>query len=323
VPKVSVVIPTKDRWDLLQRGLSTVLAQRGVDLEVIVVDDGSHAPPPTGSAPLADPRVRLIRNETSRRGAGARNQGIRLARGEWIAFLDDDDFWSPTKLSSQLQAAEREGAGFVYCSAVIVDPLLTALRLELAPSPAQLAGGIRTHAMIPAGTSSVVVRASLLDEIGGFNEELLMVDDWDMWIRIAAQGRGSVSPEVHVAYLEHPDNMHMADLAGLREVDYIVRTYSDGPASRRRAEFSAAKWRGRTHLRAGRRRLAGREFLRVGLRYRDPAMLAQAVGALMSPGAVEQTRASLRDPNVSEPDWLEAVRTETEAAAHRSVAGSR
>jgi glycosyltransferase involved in cell wall biosynthesis len=322
VPEVTVVIPTKDRWDLLERGLSTVLAQRDVDLEVIIVDDGSTAPAPAGSATLADPRVTMIRNETSLRGAGARNRGIRLARADWIAFLDDDDFWSPTKLTSQLQAAERDGADFVYCSAVIVDQGLNPLRLELAPGPAQLAAGIRTHAMIPAGTSSVVVRARLLDEIGGFNEQLLMVDDWDMWIRIATHGRGSVAPEVHVAYVEHADNMHMTDLAGLREVDHIVRTYSDGPAARRRAEMSAAKWRGRTHLRADRRRSAAREFLRVGLKYRDRAMLAQAARALVSQGAVEQARASLRDPNVAEPDWLKAHRAETQAAARGSAAGS-
>ena len=302
---VSVVIPTRNRWELLQRGLSTVLAQESVAVEAIVVDDGSDTPAPASEL-LADARVRLLRNETPRRPAGARNRGVEVAVGTWIAFMDDDDFWSPAKLRLQLEAASHAQADLVYCSAVIVDPDLEALRIEHAPAPAEVRSSIRTHSTIPS--SSLIARAELVRAVGGFDERLRMVDDWDMWIRLVESGVVAACPEALVAYIEHPTNIHMVDLEGLREVDHIIRTYATGPGERRRAERSAAKWRARTHLRAGRRRLAAAEYLRVAVAHRDRSLLVAAARALAGPAAIEQTHASLRDDSVQEPPWLSAYK---------------
>ena len=103
-PAVSVVIPTRDRWPLLATTLASALGQDGVALEVVVVDDGSATAAPV-VPPFDDPRVRIARNDRSLGVAGARNRGIEAARGEWIAFLDDDDVWAPAKLRRQLDAA--------------------------------------------------------------------------------------------------------------------------------------------------------------------------------------------------------------------------
>ena len=122
-PEVSVVVPTHDRGDLLTRTLRTILWQRDVDLEVLVVDDGGPDPAVAAHvvAELADDRVVLARNAVPAGVSAARNRGIAAARGAWVAFCDDDDLWAPDKLALQLAAAHRSGRGWVYSGAVKID----------------------------------------------------------------------------------------------------------------------------------------------------------------------------------------------------------
>src|SRR5215218_5096689 len=98
-PDVTVVIPTMDRWRLLsERALHSALTQEQVDLEVVVVDDSATDETAIGIAGLNDERVRVIRHEQPQGLQRARNVGIAAARGDWVAFLDDDDVWAPWKL---------------------------------------------------------------------------------------------------------------------------------------------------------------------------------------------------------------------------------
>ncbi|HWC32537.1 MAG TPA: glycosyltransferase family 2 protein, partial [Actinomycetota bacterium] len=127
-PEVTVVIPTRDRWSLLATAaLPAALVQEDVDLEVVVVDDGSRDETPERLAELTDPRLRVIRNLEPLGVAQARNAGIAAARGRWLAFLDDDDLWSPRKLRTQLDAARAAGASFVYAGVINVDEYGSAL----------------------------------------------------------------------------------------------------------------------------------------------------------------------------------------------------
>lgn len=110
---MSVVIPTRGRPDLLQRALSSVAAQTHSDLEVVVVVDG---PDPATRRVLEvwhDRPLTVVVNETSVGGGEARNIGVRAARGEWIAFLDDDDEWLPHKLARQLEDLSAAGSSRV------------------------------------------------------------------------------------------------------------------------------------------------------------------------------------------------------------------
>ena len=101
-PLVSVVIPTHNRAHLLGRALWSVQRQTMPDFEIIVVDDGSDDHPASVVAALEDPRIRVV-TLTARAGCpAARNRGIEAARGEFIAFLDSDDEWLPTKLGRQI-----------------------------------------------------------------------------------------------------------------------------------------------------------------------------------------------------------------------------
>src|SRR5205814_1340782 len=144
------------------------LLQDAVNLEVIVVDDGSDE---SGQiTALADPRVRLVRHDENRGVAAARNTGISHAKGSWIAFLDDDDMWAPSKLASLVGAATAGGAGFAYSSVLVVDRDLRPVSIAKAASPGDLLERLRTTSAIFAGASNVVAKAALLERVGGFDE---------------------------------------------------------------------------------------------------------------------------------------------------------
>src|SRR5437867_300620 len=121
---VSVVIPTRNRQRLLRRALGSVLAQRQVDIEVLVVDEASEDGTADFVRAIADPRVVLVRHDAPRGVAAARNAGLARARAPWVAFLDDDDVWAPTKLALQLAAAPAVGASWVCVGAVVVNEAL-------------------------------------------------------------------------------------------------------------------------------------------------------------------------------------------------------
>src|SRR5829696_8802993 len=117
---VSVVIPSRDRAHIVVDTVRLTLGQRGVEFEVIVVDDGSRDGTAEALEALDDPRVVVLRNAINRGVAHARNRGIEQAAHPWIAFLDDDDRWSPDKLRAQLDGAVAEAADFVYTAGLAV-----------------------------------------------------------------------------------------------------------------------------------------------------------------------------------------------------------
>src|SRR5438128_8506232 len=97
---VTVVVPTKDRRQVLDVALRSILAQEGVDVRVVVVDDGSSDGTAAWLADL-DPRVEVVRHDTPTGAAAARNDGLDRVTTDWGAFCDDDDVWAPTKLAKQ------------------------------------------------------------------------------------------------------------------------------------------------------------------------------------------------------------------------------
>ena len=179
-PRVSVVVPTHNRSDLLSVTLRSVLRQRDVDLEVIVVDEASTDDTTAMLGRLADSRVRTIRHETPRGVSTARNRGAREARGEWVAFIDDDDLWAPDKLARQLHAAQETGRDWAYVGSVnITDGLRIVYGLP-PPSPEQVVLALPHYNAIPAGGSNVMVRRAALLQAGPFDIRLRNTEDWEM-----------------------------------------------------------------------------------------------------------------------------------------------
>jgi glycosyltransferase involved in cell wall biosynthesis len=122
-PVVSVIIPTYNRADVIGRSIKSVLSQTYPDFELIIIDDGSTDNTEEVVKSFNDPRIYFIQREQNRGSSAARNIGIKAARGEFIAFLDDDDEWLPAKLMLQLQVfreSKMENIGLVLCGMTVI-----------------------------------------------------------------------------------------------------------------------------------------------------------------------------------------------------------
>lgn len=207
-PTISVIIATYNAARFLTEAIDSALAQEGgIPTEIVVVDDGST----DGSSELLrryGERVRSVRQ----RNAGpssARNHGVRLARGRWLAFLDADDVWRPDKLRRQLaraQAQPDEPVDLVYSD-----------RESFGEGPA---GRLSDVMSLPEGRifpmlllrnfitlSSVLMRRDVFLRVGGFCEELPGAEDWDLWLRYGSQRAVGVCPEPLVRYRRHENSL--------------------------------------------------------------------------------------------------------------------
>jgi glycosyltransferase involved in cell wall biosynthesis len=304
-PDVSVVIPTRDRWNLLSRAVGTALAQRGVTVQVTVVDDGSRLPAPP-LPELRDPRVTLLQ-EPARGVAAARNLGARRSTARWLAFLDDDDIWAPEKLASLLGAAGRAGAGFAYSSVLMIAADLTPLLVDPGPPPAGLVRRLLEINAIPGGGSNVVVDRALFDQVGGFDESLSFLADWDAWLRLAQAAPAARVEDALTAYSCHLGNWVLRHDNAV-EGDY--RRFSAKHAELIRRHGAALnrlhydRHIAASHLRAGRRWTAGRRLVRAGLRERDLPTVARGLVVLAGPRFLARLRRRRR--GLQAPSWLSA-----------------
>jgi glycosyltransferase involved in cell wall biosynthesis len=175
-----------------------------VNIECIVVDDGSTDNTPAALANIDDPRLVRLRHESPRHASAARNTGIAAARGEFIAFLDDDDEWLPEKLAKQLALLRAHPAqcGFVYCW---MDYYRGGERVS--QHHPTLRGNIFQYVLDnqPIGNSStLLVRRAVVERVGGFDESLPRGNDGDFIRRICRHYSVDVVPEVLVkAYIAH------------------------------------------------------------------------------------------------------------------------
>lgn len=190
-PKVSVIIPSYKTADLISACLDSVFSQTYSEpYEAIVVNDGSPDTPQLEQVlqPYMQ-RIVYIKQE-NKRAAGARNNAIRHARGEFLAFLDSDDTWFPNHLASQMQLfAEHPEFDLVYSNGLLVgNPEHVQEFMNKCPSQGQadFLALIQERCHIPIST--VVLRKKVLVDAGGFDETLPRCDDYDMWVRCAFRG---------------------------------------------------------------------------------------------------------------------------------------
>lgn len=301
VPDVSVVIPTRNRWDLLSRhGLASALRQEEVEVEVVVVDDGSDDGSAEKLSAFDDPRVHAVLRPHKGGQAVALNAGIEAARGEWIAFLDDDDLWSPRKLRAQLDAAEAAGASFVYGSMVAVNSEGQVLESFPTPSPDEVRALLRRQNVLRC-PSSVMARADLVRSVGGLDETFNELTDWDFFIRLAEAGRPAACDELVVGYLVHPQNRRLRQDS---DVEAEFRHLAAKHPALERAGFS--RWVAMGHLRAGRRLRAAGVYFGSAVRDRDPGNALRGAAALAGERAFRLRRRLVADrPSLA---WLDLYR---------------
>ncbi len=185
---ISVAIPAYNAEATLPETLRSALSQQRVELEILVVDDGSKDATCDVAASFGAP-VRLVRQANAGVGA-ARNTALAQARGRWVAFLDADDVWEPDKLRRQLDALRCSGAGLCYTHVRLVDEEGADFECDerwVAPGP-RPQGWVFRRLLFEGNsvcTSSVLVRRSLLERVGPFSCDPLMSEDYDMWLRVA------------------------------------------------------------------------------------------------------------------------------------------
>jgi glycosyltransferase involved in cell wall biosynthesis len=257
---VSVVVPTRNRSRLLGTTIRSVLWQRDVDLEVIVVDEASTDDTPAVLSALADTRVRIVRHDTPHGVSTARNRGAAEARGEWVAFLDDDDLWAPGKLASQLHAARAAGHDWAYTGCVNIAELCRVVHGVPPLPPEDIVAALPRYNAIPGGGSNVVVRRTALLRAGPFDTRLRNTEDWEMWIRLAKAGPPAWVCSPLMAYRVHPSNssLNVSEIVrGARLIEELHHTSADWGKLHR--------WLAESCLRAGDRRAALGQFARAAL----------------------------------------------------------
>jgi glycosyltransferase involved in cell wall biosynthesis len=203
--RISVIIPAYNAEPYIDDTIQSALAQTCADdIEIIVIDDGSTD---QTVARLRTYGKRVIVDQQPNSGvAAARNRGARAATGEWLAFLDADDIWLPDKLERQLRVPS---ADFVY-----TDRYNIGARGELPEIQSRVTPMYEGDLFVPLllegnfiTASSVLLRRSLFIEMGGFFEGLQGTEDWDLWVRIAAEHPIGLLREPLVRYRFHASGL--------------------------------------------------------------------------------------------------------------------
>ena len=207
MPCVSVIVPTYNHAAFIGQTLDSVFDQTFNDFEIIVINDGS--PDCTGELlkPMADGgRIRYFEQPNSGQ-ASARNRGLREARGEFIALLDDDDVWPPDKLEWQVAALrEHPEWGAVAGDRYWWDggPVPELTRPETGPRLLTFEALFGCNPLASPG--QVLIRRSLIDSLGGFNPELWGSDDYDLWFRVTRVSQFAVYDRIALLYRAHATN---------------------------------------------------------------------------------------------------------------------
>jgi glycosyltransferase involved in cell wall biosynthesis len=200
----------------------------------------------------------------------ARNRGIEEADGKWVAFVDDDDLWAPTKLRLQLDAAEGTRRSWAYAGVVKVDSGGTIVGGRPPPSTGRVSDRLNKWNPIPGGCSNVVVSRRLLSVVGGFEVELDNLADWDMWIRLGMQAPPALAPDPLVGYRIHPANRSL-DLDKLqRELRLVQHRFGLV------LDWGAIHYyMARLCQRSGRRKMAMEQYIKAAARGERRAVAAE------------------------------------------------
>jgi glycosyltransferase involved in cell wall biosynthesis len=237
-PTYSVVVPAYNAAATVGATIRSILAQSVTDLELIVVDDGSMDTTASIVEAAGDRRIRLIRQSNTGL-AGARNRGIAEARGRYVAFLDADDLWMPEYLAVVSETFDGDpSTGVVYSDGWVLAHATGRIRRTSVlaygkPPPPTVSDPNELFRRLLAYNyliSAAVVRKSVLEDVGGFRTELRRAEDWELWLRISANGYrlvcapGRLVVRREIAGSLSADGVAMLDSA-VRVIDIVLDEY--------------------------------------------------------------------------------------------------
>ena len=274
---ISVIIPAHNRAALLARALDSVFAQTLAPGEVIVVDDGSADETPDMLARLREraPLPLVVIRQGNRGAAAARNVGIRVARGEFLAFLDDDDQWRPDKLEKQAEAMARRPEILITHTREIWYRGGKRVNQKKKHDPPDGDIFARSLAMCVVGMSTVMARRAFFERFGGFDEGFPCCEDYELWLRAARDVPFLLVPEaLTVKDGGRPDQLSVIHRLGMDKyriralrglIDAGGLTAEQDAAARRELARKCGIY-GNGCLKHGRRD-EGREYLDLARRY--------------------------------------------------------
>lgn len=208
-PKVSVIIRTYNRASLIERAIQSVLKQSFPDFEIIVADDGStdQTADMVNKIALIDSRINFFSQVHGGVPGRPLNLGLKHCRGRYVAILDSDDEWLPTKLEKQIKLLESAGPsiGFVSCQTIMIgsDGTKQEKKTSQTETPLELALMRR----FPFAFSSILAKKAVFDDIGPVDENYKIMDDWDWHIRVAVKYNFGMVNEPLCYYYIHNSNI--------------------------------------------------------------------------------------------------------------------
>lgn len=245
MPRISVVIPTYKHADFVAEAITSALAQTRRPDEIIVVNDGS----PDHTRATLDSFIRancITYIEQKNQGqAAARNHGITVATGDFIALLDDDDCWPPNKLAWQVELMERDDALVVVAGEIRLD-LESTLRDQAVslgkPKVATLDVIIQGNPIVSPGQT--LIRRSALAQVSGFRPEIWGADDWDLYLRLSRVGRIEKYERPALFYRQHAGNASHQRARMLENARTVLYTHLPevAPAMRALCHRRARHW---------------------------------------------------------------------------------
>jgi glycosyltransferase involved in cell wall biosynthesis len=245
--RVSVIIPTFNRAELVVKAIESALLQTTPPFEVIVVDDGSADDTAQRCRALAERHADRFRYvyQANRGEAAARNRGVSVAHGELIAFLDSDDVWDRDKLQRQVPLfTQDQTLALTFTAYRRLSPegeQLVQLR-SWDPDPQKALRALLEACYVTPST--VIARREVFERTGAFDERLKLSPDWDMWLRVASGGhRIGYLPEATMSYFWHGGNLS-ADVRAISATAQLilVRLFSTGNLPQDLRAATLSKW---------------------------------------------------------------------------------
>lgn len=228
-PYITVIIPTYNRAHLLPDAMDSVLSQTYEDFELLVVDDHSTDNTEQVVKDYSDSRIKHLKNNRTKGAQGARNTGIFAAKGEWLAFLDSDDFWVETKLEKQLCVIKnRQDLVGVSCGFKRIDIHTGQLLSTTLPVKKAFQRDDIFHKNIIGGFSVFLCRKSTALSVGGVDESFPALQDRDFYTRLLRYGKIYAIDEPLVKYrINNKERISSDEEAKLVSLEKYLQKYND------------------------------------------------------------------------------------------------
>lgn len=224
---VATVIPTMDRPDRVRNAVESVIGQTYPHIEIVVVDDsaGDETAAIIGDLreDISEKELTYISNSEPRGVSAARNQAISVTDTDYIAFLDDDDLWEPTKTERQLSTFRHgpKSLAAVYCGFRSVTDTGKHLHTKIPEHRGNIFEDLLVKDVV-GPPSTVMIRRNAIEDVGGFNEEYQHHEDWELYLRLAEKYEFDVNPEALTIRTIHDDATSNEIKAALKHRERII-----------------------------------------------------------------------------------------------------